>query len=144
MPLPKDLREFIGLLNSNGVEYVIVGAHALAFHGMPRFTGDIDFLVRPSAENAACVVAALHQFGFKSLTVADFTAEDQIVQLGFPPNRIDVLTSISGCSFAEVWAGRKESTLDGQPVSFLGLDEFKKNKRASGRPKDLADLDSLE
>src|SRR5258706_10104952 len=99
MPLPKDLREFIGLLNSNGVEYVVVGAHALAFHGVPRFTGDIDFLVRPSHENAARVVAALHEFGFKSLTVADFTTEDQILQLGFPPNRIHVLTSISGCSF---------------------------------------------
>lgn len=144
MPLAKDLSEFIALLNSNRVEYVIVGAHALAFHGVPRFTGDIDFLVRPSVENAARVAAALQEFGFKSLTAADFTAEGQVLQLGFPPNRVDVLTSISGCGFDEVWEGRVDSNLDGQPVSFIGREEFRKNKRASGRPKDLADLDSLQ
>ena len=123
---------------------MIVGAHALAFHGVPRFTGDIDFLVRPSEENAARVASALHEFGFKSLTAADFTSEGQILQLGFPPNRIDVLTSISGCSFDEAWAARVLSTLEGHAVSFLGLEQFKKNKLASGRPKDLADLDSLK
>src|ERR1039457_230743 len=96
--LPKDLREFIELLNSNGVEYAIVGGFALAFHGRPRYTGDIDFLIRRTPENAEKVARVLAHFGFGSLGVgaADFLKPDCIVQLGYPPNRIDLLTSISG------------------------------------------------
>jgi hypothetical protein len=144
MHLAKDLKEFIALLNANEAEYVIVGAHALAWHGTPRFTGDIDFLVRPSPENARRVESAMHQFGFPALTASDFVAEDSIVQLGYPPNRIDILTSISGCSFDEVWAGKVRGQMDGLLVNFIGRTEFKTNKLASGRPKDMADLDSLE
>ena len=122
---------------------MVVGAHALAWHGDPRFTGDIDFLVSPSPENARRVESAIHQFGFTALTAADFIAEDSIVQLGYPPNRIDILTSITGCTFDDVWAGKVEAKLDGLPVHIIRKAEFKLNKRASGRAKDLADLESL-
>ena len=98
MALSSDSRELIALLNSHGVEYLIVGAHSLAFHARPRFTGDLDILVRPTAENAAKILAVLHEFGFADLGVkaSDFTTREQIVQLGRAPNRIDLLTSITG------------------------------------------------
>src|SRR5438067_7607335 len=98
MSLSADLREFIALLNSSGVDYVIVGAHSLAFHARPRYTGDLDILIRPSRENAAKMLSLLRDFGFSddALAETDFTAPDQIVQLGRAPNRIDLLTGISG------------------------------------------------
>jgi hypothetical protein len=124
---------------------VIVGAFALAYHGLPRFTRDIDVLVRPSAENAARVVAALRDFGFTSgITAGDLALEDRVLQLGHPPLRIDVLTSISGISFEEVWGGRVAAELDGVPVFFIGREQFVRNKRAAGRAKDLADIEPLE
>lgn len=146
MKLAKDLSEFIGLLNSAGVEYVIVGAHALGFHGRPRFTGDIDILLRPDEANAARVVAALEQFGFSSLglTATDFTRPNQVVQLGHPPNRIDLLTSITGVDFASAWGTRVAGTLGDLPVYFLGKSELIANKRATGRLQDLADAESLD
>ena len=145
MKLQKDLREFIELLNSRGIDYLIVGGHAVAFHGYPRYTGDIDFLVRPNAENGARIVEALRAFGFGelSLTPADFLRPESIVQLGRPPNRIDLLTSISGVSFDEAWSSRASAELDGVPVLFLSRENLIKNKQASGRPKDLADAATL-
>ncbi len=145
MRLAKDFKEFIELLNSNRVEYVIVGAYALAFHGTPRYTGDIAFLVRCSPENAARLLESLAQFGFGSLGIKadDFLIPDQVVQLGFPPCRIDIVTSITGVDFDEVWARRIESELDGQPVSFIDRTSFLKNKKATGRAKDLADVEAL-
>ena len=144
-PLPSDWREFIELLNSHGVEYVVIGAHARAFHGIPRSTMDIDFFVRRSPENAVRIENALRAFGFASLGLraADFEKPDRVVQLGAEPNRIDLITSISGVSFDEVWEDRIQSKLDGIPVSFISLSAYKKNKRAAGRPKDLADLDAV-
>jgi len=117
MRLEKDLREFIALLNSNEVEYVIVGAFALAFHGRPRYTGDIDILVRPSPDNGAKLERAISVFGFSSvgLSAADFLAPDQVVQLGRAPNRIDILTSLTGVDFEEVWDQRVESEIDALP-----------------------------
>src|SRR5438045_1838126 len=108
MRLAKDFREFVALLNSNHVEYVIVGGYALAFHGAPRYTGDIDILVRRSPENAARLETSLATFGFGSVGISakDFLEEGQIVQLGYPPHRIDILTSISGVSFDEIWERR--------------------------------------
>src|ERR1700722_13615383 len=105
MRLEKDLREFVELLNSRKVEFVVVGAHALAFHGHPRYTGDLDLLVRPTVENARRVVEGLVEFGFGSFGLAevDFAKPDHVIQLGYPPNRIDLLTSISGATFDEVW-----------------------------------------
>jgi hypothetical protein len=143
--LDKDLREFVALLNSRNVEFVVVGAHALAFHGHPRYTGDLDLLVRPSLENGRRVATALVDFGFASfgLTEDNFANPDQIIQLGYPPNRIDLLTSISGITFDEVWQSRENSTLDGIPVSYIGRNAFVRNKIASGRLKDAADVEAL-
>ena len=145
MPLQRDLREFIESLNSRHVEYLIVGAFALAFHGVPRATGDIDILVRSSPENAARVEEALVAFGFTSLglSAADFMRPDQVVQLGHPPNRIDLLTSISGVTFEEAWSTRVDDQLHGIPVRFIGREALIRNKRATGRTQDKADLEAL-
>jgi hypothetical protein len=144
--LQKDSREFIELLNSHEVEFLVVGGHAVAFHGHPRFTGDIDFWIRPRADNAARLLSALRSFGFGelALTEDDFTQPDKIVQLGHPPNRIDLLTSISGVSFEEAWTAREKGDLDGLAVHFLGWKALIENKRACGRAKDLADVAKLE
>jgi len=143
--LQKDLKEFIESLNSQGVEYVIVGGFALAFHGFPRYTADIDVLVRCSPENAARLEIAVFKFGFASsgLSASDFLSPNQVIQLGRPPNRIDLLTSITGVDFEEAWAQRVASELDGIPVWFIGRESFIKNKRATGRTQDKADLEAL-
>ena len=145
MRLQKDLREFIELFNSNGVEYLIVGGFALAFHGRPRYTGDIDLLVVPSKENSGRIVTALREFGFRvtGLRAGDFTEADQVIQLGRPPNRIDLLTSVSGVTAADAWAQRIAGELDGLPVFFLSRDHLIANKRATGRLQDKADLEAL-
>jgi hypothetical protein len=145
MDLPKDLREFLESLNSKKVEYVVVGGYAQAYHGRPRFTGDIDVLVRPSRENGVRLKAALAQFGFAQLGLSeeDFVSEGQVIQLGVAPNRIDILTSITGCQFDEVWRTRIEAELAGVPVNMIAKAEYIKNKRATGRAQDLADLDAL-
>ena len=146
MKLQKDLREFIELLNSHGVEYLVVGDHAVAFHGYPRYTGDIDFLVRPTEENASRIVAVLESFGFSDAHEinASLTQPEKIVQLGRPPNRIDILTSASGVNFEEVWKQAIVAELEGLPVRFPDLSSLLKNKRASERAKDLADVEELE
>ena len=145
MNLPKDLREFLESLNSKKVEYVIVGGYAQAYHGRPRFTGDIDVLVRASRENGVRLKAALAQFGFGQLGLSeeDFLSEGHVIQLGVAPNRIDILTSITGCEFEEVWRTRIAAELAGVPVNMIAREEYIKNKRASGRTQDLADLDAL-
>jgi hypothetical protein len=146
MPLSTDSREFIALLNSRGVEYLIVGAHSLAFHARPRFTGDLDVLIRPTAENAEKVVTVLNEFGFGQLGVNanDFTTPGQIIQLGRVPNRIDLLTSISGVETEEAFATKVGAELDQVPVAFLSRPLLVANKRAVARPQDLADLTELE
>jgi hypothetical protein len=144
--LHNDLREFVELLNSRRVEYLVVGAHAVAFYGHPRFTGDIDFLVRPEIGNAERIVEVLQAFGFGQigLVANDFVQPGKIIQLGQPPNRIDLLTSISGVEFDSAWHSREEGALDGLPVHFLGWKALIENKLASGRPKDLADVAELK
>jgi hypothetical protein len=145
MSLSADLREFIGLLNSHGVEYVIVGAHSLAFHGRPRYTGDVDILVRPSQENAEKLTGVLNEFGFaeSGFRPSDFVEPDQMIQLGRVPNRIDLLTGITGIEVADAFEKRVLADLAGLPVFFLSKDLLIQNKRAVGRPQDLADLDAL-
>lgn len=145
MPLQKDLREFIESLNSHRVEYLIVGAFALAFHGVPRSTGDIDILVRRSPENSARIEQVLMEFSFASLglSAADFIEPDQIIQLGHPPNRIDLLTSITGVSFEEAWAGHVSAELYDIPVCVIGRETLIRNKKATGRTQDKADLEAL-
>ncbi len=141
MGLSKDWREFLELLNSRGVDYVIVGAHSLALHGRPRYTGDLDILVRCPPENARILVDLLNQFefgqsGFEEL---DFLKPEQLIQLGRVPIRIDLLTSSS----EEAFASKVSAELDGIPVFVLGKDALIRNKRAVGRAQDLADLDTL-
>jgi len=145
MEVQPDFRDMLASLNKRAVEYVVVGAYALAHHGVPRNTGDIDLYVRPSAENARRVVEALADFGFGSLglTEADFTRSGQVIQLGRPPVRIDLLTSISGVTWEEADAGKAAGHYGDVPVSYLGRVQLTANKRAAGRMKDLADLEAL-
>ena len=146
MALNPDWKEFIELLNSNEVEYVVVGAFALAFHGHPRLTGDIDFFVRNSEQNAGRIVNALAEFGFGSLGLSpsDFQGTEGVVQLGYPPKRIDILTHIDSVTFDQAWSNRIVSELDGLPVNYISAEDFKANKLAAGRPKDIADAAELD
>lgn len=141
-----DFEELLAAFNANAVRAVIVGGHALAFHGHPRFTKDMDLLVDPTPANAERIMASLEAFGFGSvgLTVKDFATAGKIVQLGVAPNRIDLLTSIDGVTFEEAWGGRVAGHFGREPVSYLGRVEFLRNKRAAGRPQDLADIDAIE
>ena len=145
MRLSSDLREFLGLLNSRGVDYVIVGAHSLAFHGRPRYTGDLDILLRSTPDNAEKVLEVLDQFGFASSNFeqSDIIEPGQVIQLGRAPHRIDLLTSITGVTSDEAFATRVEATLDGISVFILSKEALVQNKRAVGRPQDLADIDTL-
>jgi len=145
MEVQPDFRELLALFNANQVDYMVIGGYALAFHGAPRFTGDLDIFVKPDPENARCIVEALDQFGFKSvdLSVDDFQAPDQVVQLGVPPVRVDILTSITGVSWAEAASGRVEGRYGEIPVYYIGREQFAANKRATGRKRDLADLEAL-
>jgi hypothetical protein len=143
--LQRDLREFIESLTSRKVEYVVIGGHAVAFHGYPRFTGDIDFFVRPTLDNGSRLVDALRDFGFVDPVIRPetFTAPRKVVQLGRPPNRIDLITGVDGIDFEEAWQSRVQGSLGGLAVPFLGRDALLKNERAAGRPKDLLDLEKL-
>jgi len=145
MSLSADLREFIASLNSHGVEYVIVGAHSLAFHSRPRYTGDLDILVRPSPENAAKLSLVLNKVGFAGtgFKESDFVEPDQIIQLGRVPNRIDLLTGITGVVTDEAFQAQIGTYLEGLPVFILSKPLLIQNKRAVARPQDLADLDTL-
>lgn len=144
--VPDEWRAFVELLNSSGVEYLVVGAVALAFHGFPRYTGDLDIFVRSTAENASRLERVLVSFGLESLglTAADFVGSYQVVQLGIRPNRIDILTSLEGVSFGEAWASRIQAEYAGLPVSFIGREALVKNKRSNPRPQDRADLNALQ
>lgn len=145
MQLSKDLREFVELFNSNKVEFVVVGAFAVAWHGYARFTADLDILIRPGPPNSQRVLQALAEFGFRSLPIslADLSIAGQVIQLGVQPNRIDLLTGITGVTFEEVWESRISGTLDGVPVNFISRRELIRNKEATNRSKDRADVDEL-
>ena len=137
-----DFVAMLSALSAEGVEFMLVGAHALAAHGFVRATQDIDILVRPTPENARRVFAALRTFKAPlfDLAEADLLDPDVVYQVGVKPNRIDLMNDISGVSWEEAWAGRTEITVEGIRVPVLGIEEFVRNKRASGRPKDRADL----
>jgi hypothetical protein len=137
------LKEFIELLNSRGVEYVIVGAHSLAFHGRPRYTGDLDILLSPSPENAEKVASVLAEFGFADFKPSDFTEPDQMIQLGRVPNRIDLLTGITGVPTSEALAKKISTQLAGLPVFMLNKELLIQNKRTVGRPQAIADVAAL-
>jgi hypothetical protein len=142
----RDFVEMLCALSEAGVEFLVVGAHALPAHGVPRATGDLDLWVRASAENAERVMAALRRFGAPlfDLTVDDLLREDTVFQIGRPPARIDILSGISGVRFEQAWANRLTVRLAGLDVPVLGREDFIANKRASARPKDLTDLALLD
>jgi len=145
MEVQQDFRDLLALFNAHEVDYIIVGAYALAYHGAPRYTGDIDILVRPDLENAQRILRALGEFGFGSigLTVEDFATSDKVVQLGVAPVRVDIVTSLTGVSWEEASLGRAKGTYGDIPVHYIGRKEFVLNKRVLGRKKDLADLEAL-
>jgi hypothetical protein len=145
MEIPRDWSEFFRLFNSHRVRYLVVGAHALAANGRPRATANLDIFVEPTSKNAHAVVAALDALGFSALAaeVEVFATPDRMATLGQPPLRIDVMTSITGVSFADAWKSRLPGRMGEHRVSFLGRDALIRNKRASGRTKDLLDLELL-
>lgn len=145
-PLSKDLQEFIRLAKANGVDFLIVGAVAMAFHGRPRYTGDLDVFVRRDANNAERLMDVMHAFGFGStgLTREDFLRENFVIQLGFEPNRIDLLTGISGVEFEDAWRTRETGRLANEEVWFISRDLLIQNKRSSNRDKDVLDIRLLE
>ena len=145
MEVQKDFRDLLELLNAHKVDYLIVGAYALAFPGAPRYTGDMDIFLKPDPGNAQRIMAALNDIGFGSaeLSATDFETEDRVVQLGLPPVRVDIVTSITGVSWEEAVSGRIEAVYGNVPVYYIGRRQFVSNKRVLGRKKDLADLEAL-
>jgi predicted nucleotidyltransferase len=144
--LNQDFKEFIQSLNDNGVRYLVVGGYAVALHGYPRYTKDMEVWVEMAPENASKILKALDQFGFGSLDVkeSDFTVPDQMLQLGYPPRRIDILTTLPDVEFSECYPVHTTVGIKGVHVAFTDLENLKKNKRATGRHQDLADLENLE
>lgn len=146
--LNPDFRDLLLCFAREGVEYVLVGAYALAFHGVPRATGDIDVFVRPTPANAERTWRALCAFGAPlaaaGVKALDFASPGIVYQIGLPPRRVDILTEISGVSFEEAWESRAMAELEGFPIAFLGRDALIANKRACGRLRDLADVERLE
>ena len=143
--LSNEFKEFARLLNDQNVEYLLVGGYAVVFYGYVRFTGDIDFWIHPTKKNASRVVEVLSKFGFGSLdlSIDDFTKDDQIIKLGYPPNRIDIITSVTGLTFSDCYPKRVSFTIEGVDIQTISLEDLKKNKKASGRYKDLDDLENL-
>ncbi len=145
--LSQDFRDLLVELRGAGAEFLVVGAHALAAHGVSRATGDLDVLVRSDEENSRRVYLALGRFGAPlgahGVRADDFARPSVVYQVGLPPTRIDVLTSISGVSFEAAWPNRVTRSIDGVELDFLGLEDLKANKLASGRTKDLLDLELL-
>ena len=142
----KDFRDMLSALSDEDAEFLVVGAYALAAHGIPRATGDIDLWIRPSHENAKRVWGALKRFRapLGELTVEDLTADDIVFQIGVAPRRIDILTSITGVAFEEAWQDRMQVDIEGVPLAVISRDHLLLNKRATGRPKDMADVAWLE
>jgi hypothetical protein len=145
MELDKDFNEFVELFLEHNVRFLIVGGYALAAHGLPRATGDLDAWVWANPENAQNILRALNAFGFQNLSLSesDFSKEDSIIQLGYPPFRIDILTSIDGVAFDQAWGNKFVIDLNGMKVPFIGRDDLITNKKAAGRPQDIADVSRL-
>jgi hypothetical protein len=145
MEVQQDFRDLLEFFNKNKVEYIIVGAYALGFHGVPRYTGDLDVLVRPDPLNAGNLMRSLHEFGFGSvgLMEADFEQEGRVIQLGVPPVRVDIMTSITGVSWEQAHSGRVPGQFGDLSVHYIGREDLIRNKRALGRKKDMADLEAI-
>ena len=143
--MERDFVEMLSALNAAGVEYLVVGAHALAAHGVPRATGDLNLWIRATPDNARRVLGALREFGAPlfDLSVDDLVQPETVFQIGAVPVRIDLLTSISGVAFEEAWAGRIPGTIEGVAFGVIGREDLLRNQRATGRPKDLLDAEAL-
>lgn len=143
--MEKDYVEFLKLLNKHKVKYCVIGAYALAYYATPRYTKDIDVFLEQSRENAKKTLKALNDFGFSKLNlkIEDFMDPGITIQLGYEPVRIDLVTSIDGCSFGQIWKNRKKGKFGKENVLFIGLNDLIRNKRASKRTQDIADLDLL-
>ncbi len=146
MKFQEDFREFVRLLNESQVEYLIIGGYAVALYGYPRLTGDLDVWIKPSSGNARKVMNVLRSFGFGTadLSEKDFSTEYKIIQLGYPPVRIDIVTTVDGLTFDECFAVKNETMIDDLKMNFIQLDHLKINKRIVGRPKDIDDLENLK
>ncbi len=146
MNLSKDCKEFIALLRSEGVDFLVVGAAALAAHGRPRYTGDIDLWIRCNTETSQRMERVLERFGFGStgLRASDFAEPNKVIQLGVAPNRVDILTGLTGLEFEAAWNKRIDLPLDDETLPFLDKDSLRENKKATGRPQDIADLEALQ
>ncbi len=142
----QDFKEFIELLIKNKAEYLIVGGYAVGIHGHPRYTGDLDIWLNPTQQNAELILKSVNEFGFSSfkLSTEDFTKSGNVIQLGYPPLRIDLLTEIDGVTFNDCFENRKEVTIDYLIVNFIGYQDLLKNKKESGRPRDIDDIDNLK
>jgi hypothetical protein len=145
MAVQKDFEELLALFNSKRIKYLIVGGYALAFHGAPRYTGDIDIFVKPDSRNADLIMAALKKFGFGSLDIkkSDFEKPGFVIQLGVPPVRVDLITSLTGVSWKESFFKKVRGKYGDVPVNYIGRAHLIKNKRALARKKDLADIEAL-
>ena len=143
--LPQDFKEFLTLLNKHEVEYLLVGGYAVALHGYPRYTGDIDFWINNSEPNAEKIITVLKEFGFDlpELSKDMFLEPNRMTRMGNEPVKIEILNSISGLSYDEGQSGALTILFDGIKIPVIGLKELRKNKKASGRAKDLADLENL-
>jgi Nucleotidyl transferase of unknown function (DUF2204) len=146
MVLNTDFKEFAQLLNAHGVEYLIIGGYALMAHGHVRNTGDIDFWVNPNTQNAQKLMKVLEEFGMGSLGIQaeSLSADDTVIQMGYPPARIDLLTSIEGVEFATAYPQALHAVIDEVPLTIISREHFLKNKRALARHKDLADVEALD
>ncbi|MDB5231476.1 MAG: nucleotidyltransferase family protein [Chitinophagaceae bacterium] len=146
MILEKDFEEFIQLLNKHSIEYLVVGGYALAFHGRPRHTGDLDIWIKISEKNASKLIKVISEFGMSSLQISkeDFLKEGYMTQIGYPPLRIDILNSIDGVGFDEAYKNRQVIEEAGLNILYIGLEDLIKNKKAAGRKQDIADIAELK
>lgn len=146
MKVSKDFKEFIELLNKNNVNYLLVGGYAVGYHSRPRYTEDIDIWIQPSLENAKKIIHVLNKFGFTgvSVSIEELIQPEKIIQLGLPPQRIDILTSIDGVNFNDAWERRIVDSFGDIPVFIISLKDLIKNKSSSGRTKDLQDIEWIK
>ena len=146
MTLAQDFEDFVRLLNKHNVDYMVVGGYALAFHGKPRHTGDLDIWINSSEDNAIKLVLTIKEFGLASLglTKSDFMQEGYVTQIGYPPLRIDILNSIDGVKFEDAYQNKLIIEVDGIEIKYIGLKDFIENKTASGRIQDIVDLKEIK
>lgn len=146
IPIPREFREFLRLLNRHRVRYLVVGGYSVVYHGYPRYTGDIDIYVAISPKNARALTAVFRDFGFgdSGIDPAAFQQRGQVIRLGREPMRLEILNEIDGVTFEKCYARRTKARLDKLAINFIGFDDLLSNKRSAGRPKDLADVEVLE